>query len=329
MSSRGPRGPSRTKAVAPYPDPDPDPEPAARTHTAGHLPPRGALQHPSPLTSRGPPSRESAEDAAQPQRTPRATDGWRPLPRAGRRAAGSRPGRGSSGGRRAPPAPGPAPGWSREPALPGLPSPPRRSLGVSQHRPPLPLPLRLRREPGAPIQTDNAPRLSDQPMAGAGAGRRRGLRVGRTGERGEEKGDGERGDEEGGGCGPSRSGTCPPPPRRVAFASSSNTNGGRSDKHRPGSAQSASARPLNDGSPKPVPPAQARPDPRASTRRAPRVQTGALCGNGAVRDRAGQCWRRSRDTGRQLASVTRCHAPNTSGRRTSSHALPLQRKLFF
>lgn len=169
----------------------PDPEPAARTHTPGHLPPRGALRRPSPLTSRGPASRESAENAALRQRTPRATDGWRPLPRAGRGSAGTRPGRGSSAGRRAPPAPGPAPGRSREPELPGLPSPPRWSHAAwgsrSAARPSRSLCACAERQ-ALPFEP-TTPRVFRTSQWQAGGGRGRGWRVGA--ELGRDKGTGE------------------------------------------------------------------------------------------------------------------------------------------
>lgn len=59
--------------------------------------------------------------------------------------------------------------WARAPD-----SPPPRPLRGSQRRPAALsacAPLRLRLAPGSPIQTDNAPRLLDRPMATAGRGR--------------------------------------------------------------------------------------------------------------------------------------------------------------
>lgn len=116
-------------------------------------------------------------DAAK-LRPPQATGGWpRPHPPAGLRAAGAWPGRGTAGGRRAPPAP--TPGWSLEPELPGPSSAAplsHRHPRVPQHRPLAPAPLLCACAAArvAPIQTDNAPRLSDPPMARAGGGAGRG-----------------------------------------------------------------------------------------------------------------------------------------------------------
>lgn len=108
------------------------------------------------------------------QRPPRATGRQpRPHPPADERAAGARPGRGTAGGRRAPPAT--TPGGLLEPELPSSSSTAplsHRHPRVPQHRPPSPAPLLCACAAAlvAPIQTDNAPRLSDPPMARVGAG---------------------------------------------------------------------------------------------------------------------------------------------------------------
>ncbi|XP_023391936.1 uncharacterized protein LOC111745248 [Pteropus vampyrus] len=119
------------------------------------------------------PARAQSAGAAEPQQPPpRAPGGW-PRPRP---PAGAGPGRDTAGGRGAPLAPAPSRAGPREPALPALPSAAqgsRRQLGV-QRRPPAPAPLlcACAAAPVARIQTDNAPRLSDPPMAGAGRGGR-------------------------------------------------------------------------------------------------------------------------------------------------------------
>lgn len=270
---RPPRGvvpgsprPTPNKGGRPIPGPGlrtPDP-PSAHTRRATSL--RGA---PSNAPRHSPPAGRRVGRARRARRCSggrlgRLTgDVPSPGPVCAPRAAGQAGALGEAGARPPPRAPPPAGHVSQSSQAPLAAPPLARRPGVSQCRPPLPFPLRLRRAPGAPIQTDNAPRLSDQPMAGAGGGRRRGLRVRAalgggdrgegTGERGEGRGDVGSGE---GGRGPSRSRTCPRPPRPSCFPVFfqhewvGGATGIVQEEFR-----AVRPDPLNDGRPKPVPPA--------------------------------------------------------------------------